>query len=114
MGGKIVGIIILLALFAVPFAILKEKSALSGSKNVGEKIKVLANLVLIIGIISSLALGAIAGTLSSTVTENGISAIIAIIVALLGIFAALILKWLIYGYGEIISTNIQIAENTKP
>ena len=71
--------------------------------NIGEKIKVLAKVVFIVGAIAAVIAGI--ALMRSNVP-------IGLLVIVLGSIIALISSWLIYGFGELIDKTCDIARNT--
>ena len=82
--------------------------------NIGGKIKALAKILCYIGIGLSVLVGII---LMATLGEAFDSGFLAFLVGLVAIALGVLMAWVgsfvLYGYGELIDTNAQIAENTK-
>ena len=85
------------------------------NRNVGEKIKRLSTLVCIISIINAILVGLLVGAMCESlgIIEEEIGVAIGAGVALIGIFIAVVLKWFVYGYGELITNSVKIELNTR-
>lgn len=72
--------------------------------NIGRKIKKLAIATFIVGAIAAVIEG-----LAQINTDD----VVGILTLFLGPVAAWVSSWLLYGFGELIETNCEIAENTR-
>lgn len=99
-------------------------------KNIHKKIKLIAHIeFLILSIVSfcggiyyffsSIKLLALANQVSDTITSINptqsiiIYLIIAILFIIIGVFVAWVISCLIYGFGELIESNLKIEKNTN-
>ncbi|MBR4425575.1 MAG: hypothetical protein IKS66_06490 [Oscillospiraceae bacterium] len=82
--------------------------------NIGGKIKALAKIICYIGIGIAVITGIVLMATLGDVLDSGFLAFLVGLVAIaLGILAAWVGSFVLYGYGELIDSNMKIAENTS-
>ena len=77
-------------------------------KDIGKKLKLLAKIAFIVGVVLSVILGI---GLIISFSEEGIIAIIGLFVMLIGGFLSWVSSWGLYGFGELIDKTCDIEKN---
>ena len=78
-------------------------------KNIGGKINLFSKILCWVGISLSLIIG-----FTNIIFPDRVSLLLGIAIPPVGSLLSYVISMFMYGFGELIETNVQIAENTNP